>query len=145
MPRTPHIVRQTLSVHLDEKAFALSELNFLTTDYKSLRRWQFIYVLRDGDVAEFVKDMGPAVSFKAPELRVYSFWMDSVGQLLEEADRMRYEDDTFGQLLAEVKGRSTLIPEFIAFKEEQHKLLRNASTFGPGFTRQRNEFIRRPA
>lgn len=144
-PRVPHVVPQALSVHADEKAFALCELNYLTVDYKQRRRWQFLYVVRDGEVAEWVRDMGDATTFAAPEMRLYSFWQDSVGELMDQADRMRWQDTTFAEVLAEEKGKSRFMDEYVAFVEERAKLLRNESTFGPGFNRQRNEFIRRPA
>jgi len=142
-PRTPHVVPQALSVHPDEKAYALCEMNYLTLDYKERRRWQFIYVIRDGNVAEWVRDMGPVSD--AQEFRLYSFWQDTVGQLMDEADNMRWKENTFQEMLQEYKGKSQLIPEFVAFTEEREKQLNNQSIFGPGFNRQRNEFIRRLA
>lgn len=144
-PRVSHIVPQALSVHPDEKAFALCELNYLTVDYKARRRWQFLYVIRDGNVAEWVRDMGNASEFDAPELRLYSFWQDTVGQLMDEADRARWQDTEFKEILLELQGKSTFKQDYVAFVEEREKLIRNQSTFGPGFNRQRNEFIGRPA
>ena len=144
-PRVAHVLPQTLSVHPDEKAFALCELDYLTVDYKARRRWQFLYVVRDGEVAEWVRDLGAVSEFDAPEFRLYSFWQDSVGELMDQADRMRWQDTTFNEVLQEEKGKSRFMDEYVAFAEERGKVLRNQSTFGPGFNRQRNEFIGRPA
>ncbi len=144
-PRTGHILPQAVSIHPDEKVLALVELNKLTTDYKELRRWQFIYVERGGEVAEWIRDMGMASDFPfASEFRIYSFWEDSAANLQDQADRMR-DEDYWQKFLAERKAESTLIPEFLAFAEERWKQWQNASTFGPGFNRQRNLFARRPA
>ena len=89
--------------------------------------------------------MGPTSDFKAQEMRLYSFWADSVGQLMDQADRMRWQETAFKEMLLEAQARSTLIPEYVAFIDEREKVLKNQSTFGPGFNRQRNHFIRRTA
>lgn len=142
LPRLEHVMPQAMSVHADEKVLALYERNGLTSDYKHLRRWQFIYVNRGDAIAEFITDLGPAEQFDAPELVLWSLWSDSVGQVMEEAERSRAQPNIFRDILAEAQGTSTLTQEFAAFVGEREKQKRNASTFGPGFNRQRNAFVR---
>lgn len=142
-PRTPHIVAQALTVHPDEKALALVERDLLTTDYRERRRWQFVYVLRNDNVAEWTRDMGLASDYPyASEFRIYSFWEDSVAELKEQAEGMR-DDDYWQRFLAEKQAESTLITEHIAFEEEKYLQSKNRSTFGPGFSRQRNLFAKK--
>lgn len=141
LPRLEHVMPQAMSVHADEKVLALYERNGLTSDYKHHRRWQFIYVNRGDAIAEFITDLGPAEQFDAPELVLWSLWSDSVGQVMDEAERSR-NLNTFRDILTEAQGTSTLTQEFAAFVGEREKQKRNASTFGPGFTRQRNAFVR---
>lgn len=137
------VMPQTLYISVDEPAYALVERNFLTADYKEERRWQFIYVLRDGEVAEWVLDLGPAKDFKAPEYRLFSLFEDSVGFLMETADKDRWGDDYWQKYAAEKFAESTIVDDFKRFIGEALKQHRNQSTFGPGFTKQRNLFARR--
>lgn len=139
-PRLEHVMPQAMSVHPDEMVLALYERNGLTADYKLRRRWQFIYVNRGDEVAEYIRDLGPEI--EAPELILYSLWQDSVGQVMEMADEQRWGENPFHEVLLEVQGNSTLTSEFAAYIGEREKQKRNASTFGPGFTRQRNHFVR---
>lgn len=137
------VMPQTLHVSVDEKAYALVERNFLTADYKEERRWQFIYVLRDGEVAEWVRDLGPAKNFTAPEYRLFSLFEDSVGHLMELADKDRWGDDYWQKYAAEKRAESTIVDDFKRYIDEALKQKANQSTFGPAFNRQRNLFARR--
>lgn len=139
-PRLEHVMPQAMSVHPDEPVLCLYERNGLTADYKLRRRWQFIYVNRGDEIAEFIRDLGPEMN--APELILYSYWCDSVGQVMELADEQRWGENPFHQMLLEAQGTSTLTTEFAAYLGEREKQKRNQSTFGPGFTRQRNAFVR---
>lgn len=142
-PRLEHVMPQAMSVHPDEKVLCLYERNGLTADYKARRRWQFIYVNRGDEVAEFIRDLGPEIN--APELILYSFWQDTVGQIMDSAEDARFNDNGFQQSLIEAQGESTLIRDYVAFVEEKTQQQANRSVFGPEFNRQRNLFARRGA
>ena len=143
-PRVEEKVPQTEFVQPWEKAWALRETNHLTRDYRSLRRWQFIYVLRDDAIAEWVRDLGPAASFPdCSELRIFSLFQDEVQALIDQAEDMRNESRLFQEMLFEHQRTSTLIPDTLAWAHERQKQRLNASTFGPGFTKQRNLFARK--
>lgn len=143
-PRTNRVVPVALTVKADEKALAIVEVNHLTTDYRELHRWQFIYVNRGDSVAEWCRDLGLASNYPfCSELRIYSFWEDEVAELMDQAEDMRNESLEFRERLLEHQQTSTLIPEFLAFKDEQRKQRRNQSTFGPGFNKPRNLFARK--
>lgn len=84
--------------YLDEKALILIEVNRLTQDYRSLRRYQIIGVVRNDKKASVWHDLGPADSFSAPEFSLPSLYpLDelgerwgmehTVGELLDIADR----------------------------------------------------------
>lgn len=144
VPKTPHVVPVALTVRSDEKALAIVELNHLTTDYRELRRWQFIYVNRDDKIAEWCRDLGPSAMYPyCSEFRIYSFFSDEVAELMDQAEDMRNEALEFRARLMEHQATSNLIPEFLAFKDEQAKQRKNQSTFGPGFNRARNLFARK--
>ena len=73
----------------DEPCWSLYERDELTADFKRLRRVQTVRVLRNGRLAEFSVDMGPAGEFVAGPFTVVSILEDSVGQALEAADYLR--------------------------------------------------------
>ncbi len=88
-----------LSVSQDEGAFSLKELNFLSPDSKSWRRYQIIKVVRGDKLAEYKRDLGPAKSFQAEEFQVLGGVVDeatgrgeilhTVGELQDIANHMR--------------------------------------------------------
>ena len=135
----------TFTVNPDEKAYLLSEINEKTADERGWHRIQRVYVNRDGHIAVWQRDMGDASLFTAPQVRIISMWEDSVAYLMDQADRQRWGEDYWQKFLEEQQAGSTLIKRTVAFVEEGAKLAHNQSVFGPGFTKQRNLFIRRPA
>lgn len=144
--RTGRVVPVCMKLRGDEKALALVETNHLTTDYRELRRWQFIYVNRNDTVAEWCRDLGPASNFpRCSEIRIWSFWEDEVDELMDQAEDMRNEHREFREILEEQQATSTLVTDFLAFNEERWKQLHNQSVFGPGGHTQRNMFVRRKA
>lgn len=127
-------------LHPDEKCYKLAELVRLDTTSKHLRRWEFIYVQRDGQMAVHIEDMGPADA--TPELQVISVWEDSVSYCREEANRMRYEN-ALAKFFEERKGEMEKFIEVWAnWRSELYLQKKNRSTLGPKFNRQRNEFVR---
>ena len=62
---TEPVVRATTMVHPYEPCFELSEVNKVLPSKVGLRRVQTIKVVRDDEVWECVRDMGPAEQFQA--------------------------------------------------------------------------------
>ena len=76
----------------NEKAWGLNELNEQSPGSRGMHRYQLIYVLRDGVICEFRKDMGLASLYKGvKQLRIPSFLEHSVDELMGLADELRYE------------------------------------------------------
>ena len=76
----------------DEPAWGLFEINEQSPDNKGFHRYQIIQVNRDGNIAEFRKDMGLASNFKGVrQLRIPSLFEHTVDQLMELADQLRNE------------------------------------------------------
>ena len=81
----------TDSVTDDEKAWGLFERDFKSPDEKSLRRWEIIQVNRDGDMAEYRRDMGEANLFRGiNQVRIPSFWEHTVAELRGMALYMKF-------------------------------------------------------
>jgi len=81
--------RGTDFVHVDEKAYLLSEKNFLTPDNKARHRYQIILVNRGDELTEFRRDLGPRSEHTAMEFQVLGLWVHTVGELLDIADHLR--------------------------------------------------------
>ena len=87
----------TLEVSYDELAFNLSEL-IQPAPVGAPRRFQIILVLRNGALAEYRTDLGPASEFTTPEFRIIGGVVDettgrgeilhTVGELKDMADAM---------------------------------------------------------
>lgn len=80
----------------DEKAVGLTETNYKTPDQKAIHRYQCIYVIRDGRVAEFRRDLGDAKNFKGVyPINIPSLLEHSVDELIDLANELRgqYEID----------------------------------------------------
>jgi hypothetical protein len=121
----------------DEKAYALVEVN-LGIDYIGKRRIQIVYVNRGDELAEWRKDLGPADSFTSNQFRIPALWEHTVGELWDIAEQQRLKEDEWERFIQEEQQASTLISDWLTELEERNKLARNQSTFGPGYTRQRN-------
>lgn len=122
----------------DEKVYFLSERNLRTRDYKHLRRWQIVGVNRNGNMAFWTRDLGPAVQFRTPEVRIVSLWEHSFAEVLDMAERQRTYDDSIQEFMRNAKGESTLIKDFLEQLERDKKVLRRQSVFGPKVRSQRN-------
>lgn len=83
----------TTYVERGEPAYALSEVNLAPPDFKAKHRYQIIYVQRGDKLAEFRRDLGLATNFpNSPALRIPSFWVHEVGELMDMADELRDPD-----------------------------------------------------
>lgn len=139
---TAAFVPITETVHPDEKAWRLKEINLIRPVGKACEwhRIQFAWVARNGVVYEWSRDLGPSEDFTAPGLDIPSLWEHTVGQLWDIAENARLGTDYWQRWVAEQEHESTLIPDWINQVEERSKILRNQSTFGPGGHKQRNGF-----
>ena len=136
MPVTDYLVP-------DEKAAALQELNRIDTTSHHIRRWEFIYVVRDDAPAVHIRDMGPANLYLQGELQVVGAMEESVESLREHANDMRFQNSLARHMEERQGVKQQMKDNYFAWVFERAKLAQNQSTFGPGLTRQRNLFARR--
>lgn len=134
MPVTDHLVP-------DEKVWKLTEVNRLDTTSRHMRRWEFIYVLRDGEMAVHIRDLGPVTPQQ--ELEVWALWEDSWEKCREEADSIRFAN-SLGVFFQEREGeKQRMVDVWAKWRQELWEQKYNRSHFGPKYTRQRNAFVRR--
>lgn len=132
----------TAVIKPNEKCWVLREYDHLTADYKQMRRYQSIYLVRDGEMREFKTDLGPSIQFPgAPEIRIVSLGEDTVAEMQEQALAMRVESRA--QYLLDQRGPSDLMERYVKFAHERWQLMHNRSVFGPAYKRERNLFARK--
>jgi hypothetical protein len=74
----------------DEEAVGLIEVNEKTPNQREVHRYQLIYVIRDGNVAEFRRDLGRSKKFKGVNyLNIPSYLEHTVDELIGLADELR--------------------------------------------------------
>lgn len=144
------VVRVTSYVQKDEKAACLVERIHVLPDPANpnvhhARRVQTITVNRDGQLADYTTDLGPASQYKSQEFQILGVWEHSVAELQEMADIERLKENYWQRFLAEKSAESTLIPDFLTHLEERREIAHNRSKFGPGVRKQRNGFDTRRA
>lgn len=127
----------------DEMAWKLVEVNRIDTTSHHVRRWEFIYVVRNDELAVHITDMGPAGAFNAAELEVWGLWEEKWEQLRQDANEVRFAN-SIGVFFNDRKGEmEKMVDVFLKYKAEQWEMAHNRSHFGPKYSRQRNEFFRR--
>jgi hypothetical protein len=88
MPVVPAVYK----IRGDEKAYNLLELHEMSPDHREMRRYQIIMVKRDGMLAEWRRDMGPARNYQGvQQLHIPSAWEYTVDELLALAEELRNE------------------------------------------------------
>lgn len=86
----PKIMPVAQTITGDEKSVGLTETNYKTPDQKAIHRYQCIYVIRDGLVAEFRRDLGDAKNFRGINLlNIPSLLEMTVDELMDLADELR--------------------------------------------------------
>jgi len=81
-------------VNGNEKAFWLWEDLYQSPKYKGFRRYQIIFVIRNGRLSEYHTDMGTVNKFKGVKrISLPSYFEHTVDELKGMADDMRYEKD----------------------------------------------------
>lgn len=130
----PVTVQFALEVDPNEKAYWLEEKNVQAKDYTGHRRYQFIWVQRNGNLAVFIKDLGPADE-NMSQFLIPSDWEHSIAELSDLALMMR-EDATEGlnKVLKEAQESSTLIDDTIAYAEARQAARQKKTVFGAGQT-----------
>lgn len=77
----------------NEKAVELREVNEQSPGSKGPHRYQIITVIRDDQLAEWRKDMGPSKNWKGVrELRIPSLLEHTVDELFDLADDLRQDN-----------------------------------------------------
>lgn len=132
----------TTIVSLDEPAFALYEADLIDPNRRpqEWRRFQFIYVNRDGRVARFCRDLGSAAEVKQPPLLCPAEWELTVGQLLEFADAQKDDNRQFESILDELWAGSTLIEDWQQQRQERSDIIHSRSVIGPYVKKQNYQF-----
>lgn len=139
----PNLEAVTQYVNKDEKAYFLVEINsapkaVLNTFGHGRRRYQIMWVNRNGVLAAYVVDLGEANAYAAKQLRIPSFWEHTVAELQDMAEKYRLygylADENY---LANLQGESTFMQDAFRYAEEGRKILHNQSVFGPGVSKER--------
>lgn len=127
------------SVHANEPCYMLVERNLPPPDFTATHRYQLVQVLRGDSLVWFSCDMGLTVAWPGTrELRVTGDGeKDTVAEMMAIAEEMRY-DPYWTQVEAEIRAASTFSEDYGNYLYERVKTKLNQSTFGPGFTKQRN-------
>lgn len=82
--------RATSYVSNDEPGLSISEIDRMTPDNRERHRYQIIYVIRDGEPAEFTKDLGKVSNFSyTNQFCIPSFTEYTVGELMDMAFTIR--------------------------------------------------------
>lgn len=103
---------------------------------------QDVRVVRDDQIAHWIKDFGPASAFAhVTPLFMPSMGENTVGQLQEHFDKNR-EDDYWFRRTKELEASSTLIEDALRFMEVRRLNILNRSVTGPAITVQRNAMPR---
>jgi len=87
------LVVATQSVNDNEKAWAYLEVEEQSPGSHGFHRYQILYVNRDGNMAEYRKDMGGAKNFVGAKkiIHIPSVWLHSVAELIDLAGELRWE------------------------------------------------------
>ena len=127
------ITNVTPSVDPNEKAFMLVERNNMPRGGgPTPRRFQVIYVKRNGELAAFVRDLGE-ISEDLGEFVFPLLWEYSVAEAADVANMWR-EENGLKEKLDERAEKSTLMEDFHTLQEVKTAVINNRTTFGSGST-----------
>jgi len=127
----------TLFVTPDEPCFGLKE-SAEGDDWV-----QHCWVNRDDTLADYMTVIGPASDYSqaTPLTLIEPFGDQSVGALMEEAEKFRH-DDYGHKRLQRLQSESTLVADAIDQNEQRHNMLHNKTVMGPAGSHARNGFSR---
>ena len=132
---------------MDENVVFIQEMYAYDRAYAE-RRWQVLGVVRADQVVGFWTDLGPASDFdteiegkpyRQPTYIQPVAFAHSVGECLEMAEQGRHDENAPKKLHETTMGVN-LWQRFRDTVEQDMKLIRNASTFGPYARIERNGF-----
>ena len=84
----------TQFINGNEKAFWLTEFPYQSPGYRGFHRYQIIYVIRDGKLAEYHEDMGIGKKWKGTKyINIPSLFEYTVDHLRGLAEEERNEKD----------------------------------------------------
>jgi len=84
------LIPVTQTILGDEKAWALFEVHEQSPGSRGFHRYQVIYVNRDGNLAEWRKDMGLSKNWRGiNQFRIPSLWEHTVDELMDIANYLR--------------------------------------------------------
>lgn len=110
----------------------LVEKNSATADSETSRRFQLMYVRRNGELVAFVRDLGP-VQEDIGEFVFPCLWEYSVAEAADVANMWREEQD-LQEKLDERAEKSTIVEDFHTLQEVKAAVLKNKTTYGSGST-----------
>jgi len=88
------LIRVANTILGSEKAMGLYEIEEQSPNSKGFHRYQIIHVIRDGQIAEFRRDMGPAKKYRGVnQIRIPSLLEHTVDELMDLADAFRGEPE----------------------------------------------------
>ena len=86
------LILVTNAITGNEKAWTYLEVNLQSPGSRGRRRYKIIVVNRDGRLAEYREDLGPASRFRGiKEINIPSFFEHTVDELCGLADELRNE------------------------------------------------------
>lgn len=86
------LMRVTTTIVGDEKSVGLYEVNEQSPGNRGMHRYQLIYVVRDGELAEFRVDMGLAKNWVGTkQLFIPGLLEHTVDELKDLADELRWD------------------------------------------------------
>lgn len=111
----------------------------------ALHRIQEVFVVRGDAIAAYQTDLGPSSIWRnVMGEGIFATGEVTVAEVMAEAEKDRH-DQTGHKLKEELREGSSLVKDFLAYKEENWERINNRSVFGPAHTRQRNGYSKRAA
>jgi len=132
----------------DEACHGLLERDVIVSQANGsaeLRRVQEVFVVRGDAIAAYQTDLGPAsVWAKVMGEGIFATGEVTVAEVMAEAEKDRHDQTGF-KLKEELREGSSLVKDFLAFKEANFQIINNRSVFGPAYSKQRNGFDKQAA
>lgn len=128
-----------VEVVLTPYEFSKGGTRFRLPSFVGRHRYEILWVKRNDELAEYFRDMGDAVLYDYPSLRIPSLWQHTVGELRDIAGNVRAKGShEMKEMLANIQGESSLIEDAIRLAEQRQRWLRGRSSFGPAIAVQRS-------
>ncbi|MEE8457514.1 MAG: hypothetical protein V3S28_05650 [Acidimicrobiia bacterium] len=138
----------SMRVDMNDPVYIIQEGNALGFGGTEDHRWQVLFMPAGDHVTAFYTDLGLAkgyriqvgdMSYPTPPFHQPIMLEHTVAECLDMAEQGR-NDGTAAQMLHEQTNESDIISRYWQVMEEDRRLVRNRSTFGPGGAIQRNGY-----